>query len=56
LKEQIDIQNIDDSKLSADEKKAYSDRLAKIFDRLSHIQAEKAESKAIKILVGLGFS
>lgn len=39
-----------------EEKEENTRRLAKIFERLAHIQADKAESKAIKILTGLGFS
>jgi ATPase subunit of ABC transporter with duplicated ATPase domains len=41
---------------SKDEKDANTRRLAKIFERLTQIDADKAESKAIKILTGLGFS
>lgn len=39
-----------------EEKDENTKRLAKIFERLTHIEADKAESKAIKILTGLGFS
>ena len=39
-----------------EEKDENTKRLAKIFERLAHIEADKAESKAIKILTGLGFS
>ena len=39
-----------------DEKKAKNKRLVEINERLGHIQADKVESKAIKILTGLGFS
>ena len=38
------------------QKDANTARLKAIFERLQHIQAEKTESKAIKILTGLGFS
>jgi ATP-binding cassette subfamily F protein 3 len=39
-----------------EEKEENTKRLTAIFARLQHIDAEKAESKAIKILTGLGFS
>lgn len=38
------------------EKDASTKRLAEIYERLTHISADKAEHKAIKILTGLGFS
>lgn len=41
---------------SPEEKDANTKRLSEIFARLQHIEADKAESKAIKILTGLGFS
>lgn len=55
LKEQAEIVHHDESKLSAYEKEERTARLVAIGERLTHIQAEKAESKAIQILIGLGF-
>jgi ATP-binding cassette, subfamily F, member 3 len=57
LKEQAEIQEMASKGLeSPEEKDANTKRLTGIFTRLQHIEADKAESKAIKILTGLGFS
>lgn len=50
-----DLQNVDDSKFPEEEKVQLALKIQSVNDRLKHIQAEKAESKAIKILCGLGF-
>jgi ATP-binding cassette subfamily F protein 3 len=55
LKEQKALQEGDDSKLTKDEIREVGQQLQHINTRLLAIQAEKAESKAIKILIGLGF-
>lgn len=55
MNELNDLLKIDDSKMTSDEKVELALKIQKVNDRLNHIQADKAESKAIKILVGLGF-
>ncbi len=54
LQEQKEIEEMKGE--TKEEKDENTRRLAKIFERLAHIEADKAESKAIKILTGLGFS
>lgn len=41
--------------MSEDEKKENGNKLQNVFERLKTIDADKAETKAIKILSGLGF-
>ena len=55
LKEQHEIQESheEDTPYQREENNT---NLTRIFERLTHIEAEKCESKAIQILVGLGFS
>lgn len=50
-----EISAIDDSKMDADEKAEMGAEMSKCSQRLNDIGAEETESKAIKILTGIGF-
>ncbi|CDW90593.1 abc transporter f family member 3-like [Stylonychia lemnae] len=56
LKELNELLAQDDSTLSVDDRAILNVQMEKINERLKVIQSEKCESKAIKILSGLGFS
>jgi ATP-binding cassette, subfamily F, member 3 len=57
LKEQAEIHEREqEGNLKHSESATNSNRLHEIFERLVAIEADKAESKAIRILIGLGFS
>ena len=53
--DQAALENLDESSLSTYDKEENTAKLIAIQERLVHIQAEKAETKAIQILIGLGF-
>ena len=55
LKEMEDLTNIPDSEMTEHQSSERSVRLAAISERLDMIDAHEAESKAIKILTGIGF-
>lgn len=51
-----EIETIDEATLSPEEMKENTLKLQATYERYKVIQGEKAESKAIKILTGLGFN
>ena len=56
LKELDEKTKIDLADMEDEEKQEINDRIIEINERLEFIDADKAESKAIMILSGLGFS
>jgi len=56
LEEMDRLTTLDDSELTKEEIARNNARTAEIFERLNSIGANEAESKAIQILTGIGFS
>lgn len=56
MAEEQQILNEDNSKITVYQKQKNEQRLIEIYDRLSLIEADQAETKAKEILLGLGFN